>query len=131
VGAVGSVGEMFEDGEEILNYVGIGLVLALVVGFALVALAMSVPQEPSGAPDANWTMTRINSSAVTIAHDGGEPVRASELLVTTDNIQRPTDWEGAVTENDSTVVSAPNSSVIRVLYDGGRGEKEILASWGR
>ncbi|WP_436923416.1 type IV pilin N-terminal domain-containing protein [Halosimplex amylolyticum] len=116
------------DGDTALNAVGVVLVLAIVAGFVVVGLNFAGGASGSDAPDADWTVERINDTAVRVTHAGGEPVRTDEIRVTVDSVSRSTDWTDPVTENESTVVQANDGSLVRIVWNGGRGDRERMHS---
>jgi len=116
------------DGDTMLNAVGAALVLALVVGVAVVALNFAGGASGGDAPDVDWTVERVNDTAVRVTHGGGEPVRTDEVRVTVDSVSRATDWSDPVAEGDSTLVKASDGSRVRVVWNGGRGDREIMDS---
>jgi len=116
------------DGDTMLNAVGAALVLAVVAGVVVVALNFAGGTTGSGAPDTDWTIERVNDTAVSVTHDGGEPVRTDEVRVTVDSVSRATDWSDPVTEGDSTVVQATDGSLVRIVWNGGRGDRKIMGS---
>ena len=116
------------DGDTMLNVVGAVLVLALVAGVAVVALNFAGGGSETGAPDTDWTVERINDTAVQVTHAGGEPVRVDEIRVTVDSVSRATDWGDPVAEGDNTLVQASDGSLVRVVWNGGRGDREIMDS---
>jgi hypothetical protein len=116
---------MLDDGERILDLVGVLLVLALVAGVGVIALNFDPPA--SDAPDANWTVQRINDTHVEITHDGGDPIPPEEIRVTADSLERDTDWPDPVVPGASTTVIASEGSLVRVVWNGGRGDRVIMA----
>jgi hypothetical protein len=120
---------MLEDGDTILDLVGVGLVLAVLVGVGVVAVAIGAGPTETGAPDANWSVERVNGSFVAITLAGGDPVEPEKLFVTVDTLQRSADWPPLVTEGNGTVVRAGENAVVRLYWDGGRAQKTVLAKW--
>jgi len=80
-----------------------------------------------GAPEADWAVERVNDTHVRVTHAGGEPVRPDELRVTADSVRRATSWTDPISEGDSTVVDATDGTLIRVVWNGGRGDRSIMA----
>lgn len=119
---------MLEDGDTLLTLVGAALVLALLAGFVVVGLNFAGGSTPGDAPAVDWTVERVNDTAVRVTHAGGDPVRTDELRVTVDSVSRDTDWPDPVTESDSTVVAASDGSLVRIVWNGGRGDREIVYS---
>lgn len=121
---------MLDDGDTVLNLVGLGLVVAVVIGLGVVALNFSPAEDD--APSANWTAERINDTHVRISHAGGDAVPNSELVVTVDGTPRTTTWngtDGAVTRGDSTVVQAHRNQVVGVSWEAGHTERRTLERW--
>ncbi|WP_123539337.1 hypothetical protein [Halosimplex salinum] len=116
------------DGDTMLNLVGAGLVAALLVGLLVVGLNFAGGASENEAPDVEWSVERINDTAVRVSHAGGEPVRAEEVRVTVDSVAGQTDWPDPITEGDSAVVQASEGSLVRVVWNGGRGDRDIMHS---
>jgi hypothetical protein len=70
----------------------------------------------------------MNATHVQITHDGGEPVSASELIVTVDGIERRVTWSGLIRQGDSGVVRGDRQQVVRLYWTGGPGDRSLLAS---
>lgn len=117
---------MLDDGDTILRLVGVALVLGIVFAGGVVALNFD-PPEREGAPDANWTIERINDTHVAVTHAGGEPVRTENLHVTVDGLERKTNFTDPVTPDQRAVVPASEGSVVRVSWEGARTERESMA----
>lgn len=118
---------MLEDGDTVLRLVGAALVLGIVFAGGVVALNFDPPDRDPG-PDANWTVERINDSHVRVTHAGGDPVRVENLHVTVDGLERATNFSDPVAPGDTTVVPASDGSMVRVIWEGGRGDRDIMAS---
>lgn len=122
---------MLEDGDTVLNLVGVGLVVAVLLGLGVVALNFS-PSDDGDVPDADWTVDRVNDTHVRIAHAGGDAVTDSELVVTVDGTPRTATWNGtagAVTRGDSTVVHVRPNQVVGVSWEAGHTERQTLERW--
>jgi FlaG/FlaF family flagellin (archaellin) len=117
---------MLEDGDTILRLVGLALVLGIVFAGGVVALNFD-PPERDGAPDANWTIERVNESQVLVTHAGGDPVRTENLHVTVNGLERATDFTDPVAPAENTTVPASEESVIRVTWEGEGTEREVMA----
>lgn len=117
---------MLDDGDTILRLVGAALVLGIVFAGGVVALNFDTP-ESGGAPDANWTVERVNDSHVRVTHAGGDPVRTENLHVTVDGLERSTNFTDPVAPDDSTVVPANDGSFVRITWEGERTEREVMA----
>lgn len=117
---------MLDDGDTVLNLVGVVLVLAVVVGLVVVGLNFSgsAGEQP---PDTEWTIERINDTHASVTHAGGEPVRTDEVRVTADSVRRAANWSDPVAEGESVVIPASEGSLVRVVWVGGRGDRSIMA----
>ena len=118
---------MLEDGDRILDIVGVILVVGLVVAIGVVALNFDPPEKESP-PEAEWSIERVNGTTVNVTHAGGEPVRADELRVTVDSISRDTSWSDPVRPGDSTLVQAATGTKVRVVWLGGRGNRVVMVT---
>lgn len=116
---------MLDDADTALHLVGAALVLAIVAGLVVVGLSIANPSDDQG-PDAEWTVERVDDSTVRVTHAGGGAVRTEQLRVTVDGVRRSTNWSDPVTEGDSARVPASEGSVVRVVWDGGRGERTVM-----
>lgn len=114
------------DGDTMLHLVGATLVVAVVGGFVVVGLNIAGGASSTDAPAANWTVERVNETAVRVTHAGGDPVRTEALTVRVESYRRTTDWTDPVTENESTVVQASEGSTLRIVWSGGRGDDVTL-----
>ncbi|WP_135365612.1 hypothetical protein [Halosimplex halophilum] len=116
------------DGDTMLNLVGAAIVVAVVGGLVVVGLNIAGGSGGTEAPDANWTVERVNDTAVRITHAGGQPVRTDDLTVRVESYRRATDWSDPVTESESTVVQASEGSIVRIVWSPGRGDDVIMHS---
>jgi hypothetical protein len=122
---------MINDGERILDLIGIVLAVFILLSIGILILAgMNAPsQQSADEPEINWTLNRMNATYVQITQDGGEPVSASELIVTVDGIERRVTWTGLIRQGDSGVVKGDRQQVVRLYWTGGLGDRSLLASW--
>jgi len=111
-----------------LNLVGAAIVVAVVVGLVVVGLNIAGGSGDTDAPEVNWTVERINDTAVRVTHAGGDPVRTDDLTVRVESYRRATDWTDPVTESESTVVQASEGSTVRIVWSPARGDDEIMYS---
>ena len=116
------------DGDRLLNLVGAAILLAIVAGLVVVGLNIAGGAADGEAPEVNWTVERVNDTAVRITHAGGDPVRAERLTVRVESYRRATDWADPVAENETTVVQASEGSTVRIVWSAGRGEDVIVHS---
>ena len=120
---------MAEEGDRLLNVIGIGLVVALVVVIAVgVVIAVNVPANRVDPPDAEWSFRQANETHVRITHDAGESVEGAALVVTVDGYSRHPSWTGAVTPGETVAIEASRGQVVRLYWDGGRTDRIQLAS---
>lgn len=121
---------MFDDGDDILNAVGVVLAVLLVLGLGVTFLAASTANERSGsAPDAKFRFAAANDSQVFVEKVGGKPLDASNVVVAVDGTQRQVTWNDTVSNGDRVYVTARSGSVIRVYWDPGEGERTLLARY--
>jgi hypothetical protein len=78
--------------------------------------AAAVPPEREGAPEANWTVERVNDTHVAVTHAGGQPIRTGNLHVTVDGLERDTNFTDPVTLDQRTGVAACEGSVVRAYW---------------
>lgn len=119
------------DGDRLLDLFGIVLVLAIVGALALIGLGVtSAPQESTGPPETDWTLTRVNESHVRVSHAGGEPVRADHLTVAVDGQPRRVRWTAAMlTDGDSGTVRAGTGTRVTLIWQRSEADRRILERW--
>jgi hypothetical protein len=116
---------MLEDGDRILKLVGVALVLAVVIALGVIAVNFDRPaDEPE--PDGNWSVERVDNSRVEVTRTDGEPVTPGEVVVTVDGVRRNAEWTDPIVPGSSVTVDASEGSLVRVVWAGGRGERERL-----
>jgi hypothetical protein len=121
---------MFEEGDDILDAVGVGLLVLIVLGLAITALAASTADDRSGgAPDTEFRFETVNESHVQVVYAGGESVDPSALVVSVDGVQRQVSWGAELGAGDRVVVPVRSGSLIRIYYDPGRGDRKQLAQY--
>lgn len=121
---------MFEDADLALDAIGAILIVGLIGGLVLVGvIATNPPELATGAPEADWTLDRINDTHVRIGHDGGEPVPASELLVTVAGNRREVPTRGNLRAGDTFIVRAERGEYVELYWTGGEGGPQSLATW--
>jgi hypothetical protein len=116
---------MLEDGDRILRLVGVALVLAVAAALGVIALNFDTPAE-GAEPGGNWSVERVDNSRVEVTRTSGDPVPADEIVVTVDGVRRNADWTDPIVPGSSTTVDASEGSLVRVVWAGGRGERERL-----
>ena len=122
---------MADDGDRLLTAIGIALVIGIVVGLGILILAaVNAPSDSAGhAPQATWTLDRVNTTHVRIIHAGGQPVSTANLSVTVNGVHRPVTWSGTLTEGDSGLVAAKSSAAVQLYWIGGRGDRVLFQRW--
>ena len=124
-------GEDETEGDRLLNALGVVLAGFIVVGIVGVVLAgMGGPStDVADAPDAEWTLDRVNDSHVRITHRGGDAVPAADLVVTVDGVRRRVSWDGLVAEGDAGTVRAGRGMIVDLYWTNDVGERIELRSW--
>jgi hypothetical protein len=127
----GESGEDEREGDRLLNALGVVLAAFIVVGIVGVVLAgMGGPStDVADAPDAEWTLDRVNDSHVRITHRGGDAVPAADLVVTVDGVRRRVSWDGLVAEGDAGTVRAGQGMIVDLYWTNDVGERIELRSW--
>lgn len=124
---------MANDGDRLLNIIGVVLVLAIIAALIiLVMAAMSAPSadDPAEGPAANWRMDRINETHVRVMHAGGEPVDTAHLVITVDGTPRHPQWSGTIlTEGEGATVRVREGQPVRLYWTGTPGKRDVLARW--
>jgi hypothetical protein len=120
-----------DSGDRLLNLFGIALALFLVAGLVTVVLAgIGGPTEDvDDAPDAEWSLERVNDSHIRLVHRGGDSIPASDLVVTVDGVRRRVSWDGVVQEGESGTVRAGNDVLVQLYWTTDRGERVKLREW--
>jgi hypothetical protein len=119
------------DEDRLLDLFGIVLVLAIVGALALIGLGVtSAPQESTGPPETDWTLTRVNESHVRVSHAGGEPVRADLLTVAVDGQPRRVQWTTTMlTQGESGAVRADEGVRVTLIWQRSEADRRILERW--
>ena len=120
---------MAEEGDRLLNIIGIVLVVTLVVVIVVgVVIAVNVPANRVDTPDGEWSFRQTNETHVRITHVDGESVDGAALVVTVDGYSRHPSWNREVSAGEAVAVEASRSQVVRLYWDGGRSDRIQLAS---
>lgn len=121
---------MFDDGDDILDLVGIALVITIVLSIGVLVLAgVTAPSRSDAGPDVEWSLERHDNGTVSVIHDGGEPVKSSNIVVEVDGLQRQVTWDGVIDDGDEVRLDADTGQVVRVYWDPGQGDRTLLESW--
>jgi hypothetical protein len=117
--------------DRLLNLLGLVLAGFILVGLVGVVLAgLGGPSDrAANAPEADWTLERVNGSHVRVVHAGGDAVPATDLVVTVDGVRRRASWDGVVAEGDSGVVHADRGTVVQLYWTNEVGERVKLHDW--
>jgi len=117
-----------DDGDQVLNLIGVVLVVAVVLAVGVLAINFD-PPEDDPAPGGNWSVERVNDSHIQITRTDGEPIPADQLQLAIDGVQRNVDWTDPVVPGASVTVPANDGVRVRVVWIGGRGNRATLDSW--
>lgn len=117
--------------DRVSDLVGLALVGFVVLAVAVVVLAaVTAPSrqlpEP---PDAEWTIERVDVGEVEIVHAGGEPVDASQLVVSVAGVERSPGRSDRLTEGEVLRVPARAGQQVELYWVAGRDERVLLAEW--
>lgn len=119
------------DGDRLLDLFGVALVLAIVGAFALIGLgATSVGEESTGAPETEWTLTRVNESHARVSHAGGEPVRTDRLTVAVDGQPRRVQWSATtLVDGESGIVRVSEGARVTLVWERSEADRRVLERW--
>lgn len=120
---------MLDDGDRLLNLAGIALVAFILIGVGTIVIAGLNAGNTTGAPDAEWTLVRVNDTHVQLGHVGGSNVSASNLVVTVDGDERATGWQGQVGRGDVSLFPAPPNATVRLYWTNAQEERILLETW--
>lgn len=119
------------DGDRLLDLFGVALVLAIVGALVLLGLgASSVGEDPTPAPEVDWTLARVNESHVRLSHAGGEPVRADHLTVAVDGQPRRVRWSAStLVDGESGLVLASEGTRLTLVWEPSETDRRVLERW--
>lgn len=122
---------MTDNGDRLVTVISIVLVVLIVISIGILILAaVNAPSNSAGrAPQATWTLDRVNTTHVRIGHAGGKPVSTANLSVTVNGVHRSVTWSGTLTDGESGLVAARSSAVVQLYWIGGRGDRVLLQRW--
>lgn|GEM_PF-993558 len=114
-----------------IDLIGVGLVLFIVLALAVLLLAGATApgRQPADPPVANWTIERVDVGEVTVTHAGGEPVDASNLVVSVAGVERSPGRADVLTEGDALTIPARTGQRVALYWVGGRDERTLLREW--
>jgi FlaG/FlaF family flagellin (archaellin) len=123
---------MIDDGDTILNLVGVALVVLIVAAVGVLVLAGTSGNSPSDdvpAASVNWTLDRVNDTHVRIVHSGGEPIDSERVFVTVNAKSAGTSWPTLIREGDAGVVVAEEGDIVRLFWLGETDEETLIETW--
>jgi hypothetical protein len=118
------------DGDRVLTLVGVGLVVAIAVALGFIAVGFTVGSSEDPMPDSDLSLERVNETHGKIVHKGGEPIETGNLVLTVDSYEREQLTRGMprlIVEGDEVVFDVRDDQSARLVYDLGRGDREIVA----
>lgn len=117
--------------DRLIDVVGAVVVLLVVVAAAVLVLAGATApsRQPAEPPDANWTIERVGVGTVNVTHAGGEPVDASQLVVSVAGVERSPGRSDVLTEGESLEVPARSGQRVALYWVASRDERALLAEW--
>lgn len=121
----------FDDGDQLLNIIGVILLVFIILSVAVLILAAMSAQERSvEQPETDWGLQQINESYVRIIHAGGEPVQTGKLSVTVDGTPRQPRWTATtLTEGEYGVVRVGEGTTLSLLWQHSESERDVLQRW--
>lgn len=120
---------MIDDGDRLLDLIGVALILFIVLALGVIVLAASNAPYDDDTPDTEWTFDRVNESYVQITHAGGDSIESENLVIDVDGITRNPGWSGPVSPGDSAIIRAERGQPISIYWTGGRGDRAVLEEW--
>lgn len=119
------------DDERVSDLVGVVLVgfVVLAVAVIVIAAATAPSRRLPEPPEAEWTIERVDVGQVEIVHAGGEPVDASQLVVSVAGVERSPGRSDELTEGEAVRVPARAGQQVELFWVAGRDERVLLAEW--
>lgn len=108
-----------EGGDRILNLVGVGLVVFVLLALGAVVLAGSFGASGGSdveAPQVNWTAERINDTHIRLIHGGGPPVQINNLIVTVGKTDRGIRRQREIYGGEGFVVPAQEGAQVSLYW---------------
>lgn len=115
----------------LLDLVGAVVLILLAFGVGTIVLAGAQGPADDGRDAGNWSFERVDATHVRVTYAAGEPIPASEVVVTVDGVERQAEWPDPIRDGDSVAVPAIEGKVVRVHLVAGRGERRTVATWPR
>ena len=119
------------DDDRVIDLVGVVVIgfIFLAVAVLLLAGATAPSRQVGEPPDADWTIERVDEGHVDIIHAGGEPVDASELVVSVAGVERGPGRSDEITDGEALRVPARAGQDVRLYWVAARDERVLLAEW--
>lgn len=119
------------DDDRLIDVAGAIVIAFIVLAIAVLILAgATAPSRQVGdAPDANWTIERVDEGTVELVHVGGEPVDATQLVVAVAGVERGPGRSDELTEGEAITVPARPGQEVRLFWIAERDERVLLAEW--
>jgi flagellin-like protein len=131
--------ELFADDDAVSPVIGVILMVAITVILAAVigTFVLGLGSEVQETPAAQFTFDETGSNSITITHDGGDPIDATNMEVTgagvsDDACSTAGEWAGdsEVDAGDSCDVSPSSDGTIRVTWTSADGStSDTLATY--
>jgi hypothetical protein len=120
---------MLDDGDRLLDLIGVGLVLFIVIALAVIVLAAMNAPYSGDTPETDWRIQRVNETHVQVSHAGGDAIESSNLVVEVGGVTHHPDWPAQISTGDSGIVRAEPGQTIQLYWTGGRGDRALLQRW--
>lgn len=119
------------DDFDTIDLIGVGLILFIVLASAVLILAGATApgRQPAEPPAANWTIERVDVGQVNVTHAGGEPVDASNLVVSVAGVERAPGRADVLTEGEALTIPARAGQRVALYWVGSRDERALLDEW--
>lgn len=112
-----------------LDAVGLAVVFMLLFGVGTAVLAGAQGPAADAPAAGNWSFERLDANSVRITYAAGQPIPASEVVVTAGGVERQAEWPDPIRNGDSVVVPAIEGKVVEVHLVVDRGELQSVATW--
>ena len=121
----------FDDGDQLLNLIGIILILSVIISIVIIILAtISVQERSADVPDVNWESQQINESHIRITHAGGEPVNADKISITVDGTPRQPQWTAiTLAKGEYGIVRVGEGNRVTLLWRHSERDRDVLKQW--
>lgn len=119
------------DDDRLIDVVGVVVVVFIVLALAVIVLAGATApsREVGDAPGGNWTIERVNDRQVNVTRAGGEPVSASDLVVSVAGIEHGPGRSDRLTDGEAMTVPARPGQEVRLYWLAGRDQRVLLKEW--